>query len=63
MQNAKPVEINANMFEEYCCIICQLQAYEPVICSSCEMAVMCNSCKGNWQKSKGGNFECPSCKS
>ena len=36
-------------------------AYKPQICSLCENAVFCESCKEDWKRKKGGQFKCPSC--
>ena len=35
-------------FDDNQCKICHLFAYDPVICSNCDSAVMCKFCKDNW---------------
>ena len=45
MANAKSAESTESIYKEYCCVICDTLAYDPLICSLCEMAVICKLCK------------------
>ena len=47
---AQPVEITKDLYNEYCCLICENLAVDPLICSFCEMAIICGKCKVDWQK-------------
>ncbi len=43
LANSKPDEKSKAVYDEYCCVICLLFAYDPVLCSQCNVTI-CKNC-------------------
>ena len=49
LENVKPFGNDNESFEYFSCTICSNFAIDLVICSACQVKVLCRSCKNQWQ--------------
>ena len=65
LEKAKPLSSSQKLFDEYVCVFCQTLPLDPLICSACDMILMCRKCKDDWlskdrwQSQNRGQFKCP----